>query len=57
MSLMRLVRNGLVEVQVLDPASNDFIEYGEGVWPDGPVGSMYFDLTGRGRVRYLNWDY
>jgi hypothetical protein len=57
MSLMRLVRNGLVEVQVLDSASNDFIEFGEGVWPPNPVASMYCDLTGRGRVRYLNWDY
>jgi len=53
-SLMRLVRDRLVEVRV--PEGNDFVEYGEGVWPDRPLGEMYFDLTGRGRVRYLNWD-
>ena len=55
-ALLRLVRSGSVSVWVPNPTGDDFVECGEGVWPDGPMGELYFDLTGRGMVRYLNWD-
>jgi hypothetical protein len=56
-ALQRLVRDGLVEVELLDTTENDFVECGEGVWPvDRQLDEMFFDMTGRGRVRYLNWD-
>jgi hypothetical protein len=56
-ALLRLVHDGLVEVHLLDVAENDIVGCGEGVWPaDKQLAEMFFDMTGRGRVRYLNWD-
>jgi hypothetical protein len=55
-SLMRLVRDGLLEVWIPSPDGGDLVACDEGVWPDRPIGELSFDLTGRGRVRYLNWD-
>ncbi len=55
-ALMRLVRDGLIAVAVPDPAGEDLEVCGEGVWPARPIGEMFFDLTGRGQVLYLNWD-
>ncbi len=56
-ALLRLVQDGLVEVSLIDPVENDFVECGERVWPaDKQLSEMFFDVTGRGRVRYLNWD-
>ncbi len=56
-ALLRLVQDGLVEVSLIDPVENDFVDCGERVWPaDKQLSEMFFDLTGRGRVLYLNWD-
>ena len=55
-ALMRLVKDGSVEVHVPDGTGDDLVECGVGVWPARPVTEMYFDMTGRGRVLYLNWD-
>jgi hypothetical protein len=56
-ALLRLVQEGLVEVSLIDPVENDIVECGERVWPaDKQLSEMFFDLTGRGRVLYLNWD-
>lgn len=55
-SLMRLVKDGLVVVQ-LDEHIAEGTDPREGVWPDKPLTEMYFNITGRGEVLYLNWDY
>jgi len=56
-ALLRLVQDGLVEVSLIDPVENDIVDCGERVWPaDKQLSEMFFDLTGRGRVLYLNWD-
>lgn len=56
-ALLRLVQHGLVEIRVIDPVENDFVDCGERVWPaDRQLSEMFFDATGRGRVLYLNWD-
>lgn len=56
-ALLRLVRDGLVEVHIVDVAKNDLMDCGEGVWPpDCSLAEMFFDMTGRGRVLYLNWE-
>jgi hypothetical protein len=56
-ALLRLVRDHLVEVHLVDTAKNDFVGCGEGVWPPNTsLADMFFDLTGRGRVLYLNWE-
>ncbi len=56
-ALLRLVQAGLVEVHLIDPVENDFVDCGERVWPaDKQITEMFFELTGRGRVLYLNWD-
>ena len=55
-SLQRLVRDGFVEVQLLDQVENDFVSCGEGVWPNNDLAEMFFEVTGRGRVVFLNWE-
>lgn len=56
-ALLLLVQEGLVEVSRIDPVENDFVDCGERVGPaDRQLSEMFFDLTGRGRVLYLNWD-
>lgn len=56
-ALLRLVRGGMVSVWVPSREMDDYVECGEGVWPASwPVGELHFDLTGRGRVRFLNRD-
>lgn len=54
-ALMRLVKDGAVAVKVVDD-QGAFVDCGEGVWPTRPWADMYFELTGRGDVLYLNWD-
>jgi hypothetical protein len=54
-ALMRLVRDKLVTVH-LENANGEFVEGREGVWPARPIAEMYFALTGRGQVVFLNWD-
>lgn len=56
-ALMRLVKDGSVEVHVFDTTANDYLSCGEGVWPARHLNEMFFDLTGRGRVLYLNLDF
>ncbi|MEO8451202.1 MAG: hypothetical protein ABI647_15500 [Gemmatimonadota bacterium] len=55
-ALVRLVNDGMIEVHLIDYEKDDFVGVGERIWPPKQLAEMYFDLTGRGRLLYLNWD-
>jgi hypothetical protein len=56
-ALLRLVRDGFVEVSLFESPTVGHVGCGERIWPPNrELAEMWFDLTGRGRVLYLNWD-
>ncbi len=55
-ALMRLVKDGAVLIRFFDEEANDYVAGPVGIWPEMLYADMYFDLTGRGQVLFLNWD-
>jgi hypothetical protein len=55
-ALSRLVREGSVQVFVLDPVSNAATPLPRGEMPSQDYDEVYFGITERGRIVHANWD-